>query len=1094
MASLLVRLRRLLVGLAGAIGIVGTAAPVEINLPAQTADQALLAFSQQARVEVLFSFDDLKTVNTPALHGIYEPEEAIARLLSNTGFAARRNRPGKFVITRTTRSTGALTGRLLTVEGKPARGLTVVLADTPLRTTTDEEGAFAFPAVRPGSFRLVAGGKGYRVVEQQDIVIEAKHTRQLTPLIVKVASEVTELEPYLVTDRANRLLIGEDVGAAPRRAAGNLDLPRTEDNALPFTIFTREQISRSGVVQLNEFFQRELLDGSSEMPPEQNGGAASYVSGSSNLGLRGYGSDETVVLINGRRLPETFTDSIGALGAPDVNLIPMALVQQIQVLPVSAGALYSGNAVGGVINIVRRPEFKGTEIRTTYTNALGGFDAPQATVSLQWGDDLLGGKLHLLLNATFTRSEPAVDSELNYQPARLARTTGLAARATPNITSSNGEPLFGGDSPSFTSVAPGADGNGGLAAFGSRQGVYSSERFDTPGGLAASFNSLDYVYGREQQRSAYYGAFVYDLRPWLQFGLDVSYARTIVHRGYEVYPTLLTLAAASPLNPFGQEVQIAVNETTPRFHQDYNEANLESYSAVGGVLAKLPHSWQLSADGQYSRSLAHYRGLLGTNKERWQELVDTGRYNPLRDTQIFGPPDEFYDRVLIYDGGPNRFVTKGDYETFEGAARVTNEALSLPTGKSTVNAGADYRVTRLAPYLQEPRYADGTPAAEIIQWTGRTLERISIFGELQAPLLPARWLPHPLRGIELDLAGRYTVSDQANEESFSPTIGFKVNFAGGISFRGSYTTSDRFPSPLMSRPLASGSGGGSAPDSVSIIDPIRNEIYETESRVAVNPNVRPESAVTQSAGLLWQRGKTHRLRVSLDFADTTKVNEFIALEPQQVMNLESWYPERVIRTTPPPSGTPIEPPRVTTILVGPANAAQRHSQNWSLAGEYNWHDFAGGTLELRGRWVHFQRYDRQLLPGGPWVDELDAPLGTGAPLRDRVTFGAGWRNSLTGFGVDTHFLGSRQLPPPEQVAQGSAQIDSYCQIDAYARTDITRWLPSASDRFRLTAQVRVNNLSNFAFPKYVASTTGAGVQPYGDWRGRVLSVSLTAEF
>ncbi|MEJ1971443.1 MAG: hypothetical protein WDM96_02710 [Lacunisphaera sp.] len=138
----------------------------------------------------------------------------------------------------------------------------------------------------PGDYRLLAGGSGWHAVEQKDIHIEASQTRELAPLTVQPSTRVTELEPYLVKDRADRLLIGEGVGAAPRRAAGNLDLPRTEDNALPFTVFTREQIARSGVVQLNEFFQRELLDGNTNTPPpEQDGSMDSFVTGSSNLGL-----------------------------------------------------------------------------------------------------------------------------------------------------------------------------------------------------------------------------------------------------------------------------------------------------------------------------------------------------------------------------------------------------------------------------------------------------------------------------------------------------------------------------------------------------------------------------------------------------------------------------------------------------------------------------------------------------------------------------------------------------------------------------------------------------------------------------------------
>ncbi len=189
----------------------------------------------------------------------------------------------------------------------------------------------------------------------------------------------------------------------------------------------------------------------------------------------------------------------------------------------------------------------------------------------------------------------------------------------------------------------------------------------------------------------------------------------------------------------------------------------------------------------------------------------------------------------------------------------------------------------------------------------RTLERMSVFGELQAPLLPKAWLPKPVKAFEIDLGLRYIVSAQSNETSVAPTIGLKADLAGGFSLRGSYTTSNRFPTPIMSRPLAEGSGTGAGADPTVIFDPKRNESYEVDAKVAVNPNVRPESAATQSAGLVWQRGTTHRFRASLDFADTTKTNEFIVLKPQDAMNLEALFPDRVERSTPAPGS----PPRVT---------------------------------------------------------------------------------------------------------------------------------------------------------------------------------------
>lgn len=1083
-------IRRLLLVISCLAAASSVAAPVDFDLPAQSLAESLVAFSRQARVEVLFSYDDLQALTAAPVSGRLEPQEALIRLLRNTGFAARRNLRGKYVVTRLTQLTGSLEGRILTPTGEPARNLPVALAGTRLRTKTDAKGAFVFPSVPPGSHHLFAGAPGYRLLEQAGLGVEAGHTLSLEPLHLQAARDITVLDPYVISERNDRLPIGEGVGAAPRRAAGNLDLPRTADNALPFTIFTREQIARSGVVQLNEFLQRELLDGDANaLPPEQGSNQPSYVTGSSNLSLRGYSANETVVLVNGRRLPETVTADTGQLGPPDVNLVPLSLVQQIEVLPVSASALYSGNAVGGVINIVLRPEADGTELRTTYTNALGGFDAPQSSVSLQHGRTLLGGKLRVRLNATLTATAPAVDTELGYQRARLAALpAGVSPRDTPNVASADGSPLFGPGTASYTSVAPGADGTGGLGAFDSRQGVLATGLFDAPGGLAATINSRDYLYGREQRRTAWYGSAVYDVFPWLQLGLDASYGRTVVHRGYDVFPVELALAGASPLNPFQRDVVVALHETTPALGRDYNEARLDAWSVVVGALVKLPAGWQLSLDTQYARNLARYRGLVRADPGRWQQLVDDGLYQPLRDTQVHGPPREFYDRVLVYHGGPGRFLRFGDYHTIEGAARLTHEALPLPTGPGTVNLGADYRLNRLAPYTEEPRFADGTPAGEILRWSGRTLERISVFGEIQAPLISAARLPRAIRSIETDTAVRYIMSAQSNETNVAPTFGLKVDLRRGFSLRGSFTTSNRFPTAKMSRPLGEGSGGGSGSDLISIYDPLLQESYEVQAKVAINPNVRPESAVTQTAGVVFQHGTTHRFRASLDFADTTKTNEFITLDAEGLLNLEAVFPDRVLRS---PAGTG----RITTLLTGAANAARRHSRNWNAALDYAWHDFAGGTLELRGRWVWFQSYERQLFPNSPVVDQLGAPDGTASGLlRHRLTFGAGWSGAVYGFGLDGHYLSPRILPASQWPAQGGDRIKAYWQLDAYARTDLTRWLPGEPGKLRLGAQLRINNLSGFDFPKFATDSSGAGVQPYGDWRGRTYSFSLTASF
>ena len=750
------------------------------------------------------------------------------------------------------------------------------------------------------------------------------------------------------------------------------------------------------------------------------------------------------------------------------------------------------------VNIVLRTGDRAdaTEVTANYTNALGGYDAPQSSLSLLHSHALLGGKLHLLLSASFTASMPPTEAELGYLQARQYGPVAAGDpvyRATPNIRSADQSPLFGPGTPAVTSVAPGADGTGGLGAFAAREGRRNFDFFTSPGGLAASPNSRDFPYGRHQQRSAYYGSAVYDIFPWLQLGVDGTYVRTVVNRGFDVMTADLKLGAASPFNPFGQDVRVSLNEIAPRLGANYSEAHLDFYSAVGGLQLKLPSDWRVSLDAQYARNIAQYRGLAGADATRWQALVDQGIYNPLRDTEGHPPPPEFYDRALIYYGGPGRFVTLGDYDTLDAAARVTNAFLALPTGPGILNFGADYRRTHLAGYNDTRHYADGAPIADPVDWTGRTLERYSAFAELQAPLLPARWLPPWLHKVDSDLAVRYIAADSARETNIAPTLGLKLDFAGGLTFRGSFTTSNRVPTPQMSRPVTTGDGGTGI-NLVEITDPVRHETYGVQSSEAQNPDLRPEAAVTQTAGLIFSRGKIHQFRAALDFVDTRKTDEVAVLDEKDVLNLESLFPERVTRAPLAPGDTHAAG-RVVSLLTGAINVASRHSQNWNASVDYAWTACAGGTLELYGRLVYFQRYDLKVFPNSPRVDELGAPDGA-APnlLKYRANFGAGWSRKLYGFGLDGHYYHSRVLPAAEWPGQGGRQIDPYWQFDAYVQSDLGRWLPWKNPRYGLRGQLRVNNLFATGYPQYVNGSAGSGVQPYGDWRGRTYSLSLTATF
>jgi hypothetical protein len=111
--------RPLLLGIASLIPAALLAEPLEFDLPAQPADAALMAFCRQAKVELLFSFDELHGTTSTAVTGRLEPEEALNRLLAGTGFAPKRNGKGRFVVVQVAQDGSTAARRAAYTWGSP---------------------------------------------------------------------------------------------------------------------------------------------------------------------------------------------------------------------------------------------------------------------------------------------------------------------------------------------------------------------------------------------------------------------------------------------------------------------------------------------------------------------------------------------------------------------------------------------------------------------------------------------------------------------------------------------------------------------------------------------------------------------------------------------------------------------------------------------------------------------------------------------------------------------------------------------------------------------------------------------------------------
>lgn len=126
------------------------------------------------------------------------------------------------------------------------------------------------------------------------------------------------------------------------------------EGALPVTVIDREAIELSGETNAADMIRNLTFNSSGSFRPQ----SGSSAQGVSVVSLRGLGSSRTLVLINGRRMAKA--PSIGS--APDLNTIPLAAIERIEVLTDGASAVYGSDALGGVINVITRKDFEGAEV------------------------------------------------------------------------------------------------------------------------------------------------------------------------------------------------------------------------------------------------------------------------------------------------------------------------------------------------------------------------------------------------------------------------------------------------------------------------------------------------------------------------------------------------------------------------------------------------------------------------------------------------------------------------------------------------------------------------------------------------------------
>ena len=180
------------------------------------------------------------------------------------------------------------------------------------------------------------------------------------------------------------------------------------ETASPVFIVNRDAIEASGVTTMGELMQQiPVVSGAATNTSVNNGGG----DGAATVELRGLGEERTLVLLNGHRMT-----GIADNGAVDINMIPVNMIERVDVLKEGAGAVYGTDAIGGVVNFITRKDIDGLELTYDY-GVTEESDGTRHSVGIAWGTS--GERGDIVFGANFNQQDPVFAGDRDFADEAL---------------------------------------------------------------------------------------------------------------------------------------------------------------------------------------------------------------------------------------------------------------------------------------------------------------------------------------------------------------------------------------------------------------------------------------------------------------------------------------------------------------------------------------------------------------------------------------------------------------------------------------------------------------------------------------------------
>jgi iron complex outermembrane receptor protein len=642
--------------------------------------------------------------------------------------------------------------------------------------------------------------------------VKLKKLAHLIALIGVVAPAMAqEAQPQQAMQRV------EITGSSIKRIA--------KEGALPVEIITRKQLEQQGIVTAEQLVMNLNINGTGSDNLASNAdvtsGAQRGNNGASSANLRGQGADSTLILLNGRRVA-----THGMKGsAVDLNSIPFAAIERVEVLKDGASSTYGTDAIGGVINFILRRDYQGLEAEAfTDVAEAGGGNIRRVSVTGGFGDLQQQG-FNVLVTGSRSENQALRGNQRDFvntfQPDRglsvdtrgapfsniFATTVGPSFLAR---TGGNGPTLPGGTQ-TFNGISlldlPGGAGCASVDGMGS----YDEKLWDTA--------SAAYGCAWDTGRAAVLQQPVKNdngvLRGTVKLGAHQLTAEAVgskvtVRKSFspnQISPGAATFPASSFYPSTGAAYNsvvdamiavfpsLAANRGLPIAYRwrcmDCGNREIETETKTGRLL--------LAADGPIgkfdyriglSRAYSESQSLLGGGYNYTAGLaaaLASGLINPFlkpgeKQTQAGMDAIAATSATGVTLYGGKTTMTQAD-------ASISGELFNLPAGTVMGAIGTDLR-------REEYRFngdSRATDARRLI--LNAPFDDVNALDRVQRDIRAfyAEFLIPVAKGLEVTLAGRKDHYDGFGS-TFNPKVSFRYQPMEQLMFRGSYNTSFRAPS------------------------------------------------------------------------------------------------------------------------------------------------------------------------------------------------------------------------------------------------------------------------------------------------------------